>query len=244
MPRSTTPGTQGRGKTAQAVPAEDSNPAPLVPEAPQVAEEAGLEPVAGQPGADGAPESVLTPEADGALSAPEGEQPDPEAADGGPASSGDDPDVSAAAASPAPEVTSTAPAAAPLAPPAPRPARVQPPSKVVEPNAAMRLAPEDEHVAIVDKAGDPVHHESLFADDGKHLTWVRALDRIYQTIRYPGQHPASQQPGKILLFAAGTRVPRDKAHQVMEMAKRAVGRAEGKPADGGDPDASQDDTQS
>lgn len=114
-----------------------------------------------------------------------------------------------------PAAASEPPAAAPLAPPGRRNRRGAPDPQVTEPSAAMRPAPEQGHVAIVDDADKPIHHADLFHDPGGNFTFMTAARRIYQVFRYPGQHEGSPRTSKILLFHQGARVPRDKAHELI-----------------------------
>ena len=155
---------------------------------------------------DGDSASAVAPPADGAP-------------DGAPAGDGDD--DAGGNDTPAGTVPG-APSAAPLEAPAPRRMPAPTPTRTVEPNAALREAPGDGHVALVDHDGNPLGEDDLFYDEGAHLTWLRTKQRVYQQFRYPHTDTVTTQ----LLFPAGAKVPRDRAERVKITLRKAAAEPE------------------
>jgi hypothetical protein len=158
-----------------------------------------------QPGDGAAATPAAAPDApDGSTAAP----------DGAPA-----PDPAVPDDAKAPGTPDTTPAAAPLTPPIARATATVPGTPVTEPNAAIRQAPDGGHLAIVDQDGEPLDPDGLFAESVPHHTFLEAARDIFQKFRYPGQQRETTTHSMQLVARAGTKIPRDKAHEIIETAR-------------------------
>jgi hypothetical protein len=199
-------GTQAEGS---AQPGDGTTAAPLVPDGGTQGAEDGEQPGDGPAAPLAPPEDGSTPP-DGSTDLDGAAVPDPDATPAAPGGT---------------------PAAAPLAPPAPKVAAVTPVPVPAEPNAAVRQAPDGGHIGIVGADGEPLRHDELFTEPEPHHTWMEAARDIFQKFRYPGQHRETLQSSTQLVARKGARIPRDQAHVLIEAARNGAGPA----ADSEDP---------